>query len=271
MVGHCYDGESMFKHFALGLTLAAMISGPALAADLFDEPAEVSFKDAPVAYGPTLFWVGLYAGGHIGYAFGNSNSSISSDDGGFFENPSNELRELSFDTEGFLAGGQLGYNWQIGQFVVGLEGDAGYIGADGGGENVIGGLVSEDGETEYGAYGVLAARAGLAHDRSLFYLKGGLALANVETVAADLDDGVDVVEDDRTTLDETLYGYAIGGGLEFALSSRWTFKGEYLYFDFDEETSTNAQGDTFEHENELHTVKLGVNYKFNESAPASLK
>jgi outer membrane immunogenic protein len=110
---------------------------------------------------------------------------------------------------------------------------------------------------------VLAARLGYAVDRSLFYVKAGWALASVETDAGDLIDGSSNRDaTDRTKLDETLSGYAIGGGVEYALSQNWTVKAEYLYMNFGDESSSNTDGDKFEHEIDLHTAKVGVNYKF---------
>ncbi|NJM35272.1 MAG: porin family protein [Rhodomicrobium sp.] len=74
-----------------------------------------------------------------------------------------------------------------------------------------------------------------------------------------------------TILDETLSGYAIGGGVEYALSSNWTMKAEYLYMNFGEENTSNDDDDTFKHETDLHTVKFGVNYKFGGDRYQPLK
>jgi outer membrane immunogenic protein len=231
---------------------AAIMASPALAADIYKNDAG-SLKDTP--YTPAFSWTGFYLGANVGYAWGDVD--VSSDNGGFDETPAS----IDYEADGVLAGGQIGYNVQRGRFVFGVEGELGWLGGEG--DKFVVGSPDNFGETEFGAYGVLAARLGIASDRALFYVKGGWALANVESSAGDLiDDGREIDDTDVTTLDETLSGYAIGGGVEYALSQNWTVKAEYLYMNFGEEKSRNLDGDTFEHEIDLHTAKIGVNYKF---------
>ena len=247
----------MIIRIALGAATAALLSSSVFAADIYSDEGdyEGSYKDTAPYYAAPFSWTGLYVGGHIGYASGDSD--ISSEDGGFDETPGG----ISFETDGIIGGGQIGYNWQTGNFVIGIEAEGGYLGAEG--DEFIVDDPDNFGETEFNAYGVLAARLGLASEKALFYVKGGWAFADVETAAGDLINGSDDIDDtDLTILDDTLSGYAIGGGLEYAVSSNWTVKAEYLYLDFDDETTGNNDGDSFNHENDLHTVKLGVNYKF---------
>ncbi len=222
---------------------------------------------------PPIVWTGFYIGAHAGYGWGDH--TVFSGDGGFSSGTGDADREVSYESDGFLAGGQVGYNWQKDQLLLGLEGDLGYLGVKGDGKNLTeGGEVSDVAESEFGAYGLIGARIGLVNDRSLFYVKGGYALARLETIAGDIsgpDDDRKLDEDDATFLDEPLHGYAIGAGVEYALGSNWTVKAEYLYFDFDEESSTNLQDETFTHENDLHTVKIGVNYLFSSPSYEILK
>jgi outer membrane immunogenic protein len=241
----------MLRTMIIGAVSAIAMASSAFAADIYKNDAG-SLKDTP--YAPAFSWTGFYLGANVGYAWGDTD--ISSGNGGFDETPGG----IGYDTDGVIAGAQIGYNWQRGRFVFGLEGDIGYLGAEGD-ERIID---SPDnfGETEFGAYGVLAGRLGIASDRALFYVKGGWALASVDTSAGDLDEGDDIDPFDATKLDETLSGYAVGGGVEYALSQNWTVKGEYLYMNFGDEKSNNTVGDTFKHEIDLHTAKVGVNYKF---------
>jgi outer membrane immunogenic protein len=242
----------MLRTTILSVVTAATMVSSAFAADIYKNDGG-SLKDTP--YAPAFSWTGFYLGANVGYAWGEND--ITSADGGFDETPGG----ISYDIDGLLAGVQAGYNWQRGHFVFGVEGDLGFLGAEG--DKTL--LDSPDnfGETEFGAYGVLAARLGIASDRALFYVKGGWALAQVETSAGDLDDATgDVDTVDVTKLNETLSGYAIGGGVEYAFSQNWTVKAEYLYLNFGNEKSSNSDDETFKHEIDLHTVKLGVNYKF---------
>jgi outer membrane immunogenic protein len=245
-------GIIMLRKLIIGAVSVAAMATSAFAADIYRGEEGGSLKDS---YVPGFSWTGLYLGANVGYAWGDVD--ISSRDGGFDETPGG----IDYDADGVLAGGQIGYNWQRGSFVIGVEGEIGYLGAEG--DKTV--LASPDnfGETEFGAYGVLAARLGVAVDRSLFYVKGGWALANVETEAGDIVNGTNNRDaSDRTKLDETLSGYAIGGGVEYALSQNWTVKAEYLYLGFGEENSGNNDGDKFDHDLDLHTAKVGVNYKF---------
>lgn len=230
------------------------LSSSAFAADMYSRG---SFKDGRGDYVPAFSWTGFYIGAHVGYGWGEYD--ISSDDGGFDETPGG----ISYDTDGVLAGVQLGYNWQRDNFVVGIEADVGYLGAEG--DKTV--LDSPDnfGDTSFDAYGVIAGRLGIVADRSLFYVKGGWAVARVETDAGDIIDNSDNKdESDRTSLDDTLSGYAVGGGVEYAFAPNWTLKAEYLYLDFEDESSGNDDGDRFEHETDMHTVKVGVNYRFGD-------
>ena len=244
-------GHIMFRTMIIGAVSAVAMATSAFAADIYRDDAG-SLKDS---YAPGFSWTGFYLGANVGYAWGDVD--ISSNDDGFDETPGG----ISYEADGVIAGGQLGYNWQRGSFVIGVEGEIGYLGAEG--DERIVASPSNFGDTEFGAYGVLAARLGYAVDRSLFYVKGGWALASVETDAGDLNDA-----SDRTKLDETLSGYAIGGGVEYALSQNWTVKAEYLYMNFGDENSSNIDGDNFEHEIDVHTAKVGVNYKFGRDHEA---
>ena len=65
--------------------------------------------------------------------------------------------------------------------------------------------------------------------------------------------------------DKTRLGWTIGGGVEHALTDRWTIKAEYLFADFGSETYNNIDGDDdepFKFEDKLHTIKFGLNYQF---------
>jgi outer membrane immunogenic protein len=242
----------MLRTIIIGAVSAIAMASSAFAADIYKNDAG-SLKDTP--YTPAFSWTGFYLGANVGYAWGDTD--ISSNNDGFDEDEAS----IGYDTDGVIAGGQLGYNWQRGRFVFGLEGEIGYLGAEGDKRLPEADDGDNFGETEFGAYGVLAGRLGIASDRALFYVKGGWALASIDTKAGDLDEE-EIDPSKVTNLDETLSGYAIGGGVEYALSQNWTVKGEYLYMNFGDEKSSNADGDTFKHEIDLHTAKVGVNYKF---------
>lgn len=197
---------------------------------------------------PALYfaWTGLYVGGNLGYGWGSTSSSSAA-----------VLGSHAFDINpnGFLGGGQVGYNWQNDAFLFGLEGDVGYLGADDSDRTS-----TAFANAEYSGYGALTARIGYANARWLFYAKGGLAFANILNEAGAIVGGV---EDpyEKTSKEEIHTGWALGAGTEYAFQRNWSMKFEYMYMDFGEQHTTNADGDSFTHENDIHTLKVGFNYR----------
>lgn len=242
----------VFVASSVGCLLAYTGGGaPAVAADL-DWRTDRSLKDEPVFVPRHGFsWTGFYLGGNLGYSWGTASSSDGS--GGAFDGAGG----LTIHPSGWTGGLQAGYNWQYDQLVVGFEADLGLLDA------------SEDQRTatafidaEYGVYGTLTGRLGLANDRWLYYLKGGLALANIENQAGAIAGG-GIVISDLTDVEKTRAGYALGLGTEYAFQPNWSMKIEYLYMDFGQDNSGNIDGDTFHHDNDIHSIKVGVNYRFD--------
>jgi outer membrane immunogenic protein len=242
----------MRKFLIAALGLAALTTSAA-AADLPVKAARPMAVTAAVPFS----WTGWYIGANIGGAWG-AGSSASATPGAFDETPL-----ISIDTKGsgVFGGLQLGYNWQFAPaWVAGIEAEGGYIGIDK--DRTVTGAVDQNFvSVKYEGYGTLAGRLGWTNGPLLAYGKGGLAVARIRNQAADID-GTAIDPTDFTSTTNTAWGYAVGGGLEWAFASNWTAKVEYLYMDFGSERSTNLDGDFFKHENKLQTVKFGVNYKF---------
>ena len=208
---------------ALGIVAA----GAASAADL---PSRKGPVVAPV-YVPVFTWTGFYVGANAGYAWGNVNA-------GSFATRTVNIGDL----DGFTGGGQIGYNYQINQFVLGVETDI--QGADlNSGSNAFGDRV----RTEY--FGTVRARVGVAFDRFLPYITGGWAYGNVKTTIA----GFGSTDKSHTG------GYAVGAGLEYAFTNNWTAKVEYLYVDLGEKSVFNSGVKVG---TDFSVVRAGVNYKF---------
>jgi outer membrane immunogenic protein len=234
-----------------------------------------SFKDIPVAAPPS--WSGFYIGVHGGYGWGDTTTGDGGTDiknppyGAFACGPAltGNYCDDPFDLEpeGWFGGVQLGANWQRGVFVFGVEGDLGYLGIDDG-YTLIRPFDDRDiASVEYGWYGTLTGRLGVASDRTLVYAKGGLAFADIEHEAADIDfngTSFEIYEGSRTRWNDVATGWALGGGIEQALSRSLSLKAEYLYMDFGSETSRSPEGDIYEHDNTLHTVKIGLNYRLTD-------
>lgn len=210
--------------------LAVMTAGAAIAADI---PSRRAAPSAPF-YSPPLFtWTGLYLGANAGYSFGQFTR-----DGRFFNDP-----------DGFSGGGQIGYNYQIGQFVVGLETDlqASDLNASGGAFIVPGSQAKVD------YFGTVRGRLGIAaFERTLFYVTGGYAYGNGKLSSP-------IIGGD----DNMHGGYALGAGVEYGLTNNWTLRGEYLYVDLQEKTYNAPNGAFLGRTGaEFSTVRAAVNYKF---------
>jgi len=98
-------------------------------------------------------------------------------------------------------------------------------------------------------------------DRALFYVKGGLAVATIRNIAADLDNNnsdMDPFSTSRVT--RTRAGWAIGVGVEYAFAPNWSARFEYLYGNFGSFPSSDLNGGLYSHHNDVHAVKLGVTY-----------
>ncbi|WP_457094324.1 outer membrane protein [Microvirga sp. P5_D2] len=214
----------MNKLLLSSVALLSLTAG-AMAADLPSRRAPAPI----VAAVPVFTWTGFYVGVNAGYGW-NDGTNVTFPDGTVISTNGN-------DDGGFVGGAQIGYNYQIGSFVVGLEGDIQY--ADFGDNRYDFGTagIFEDGSDDW--FGTVRARAGVAFDRALVYATGGFAFA-----------------DDRA-------GWTLGGGLEYAFTNNLTAKVEGLYVNLEDQDFT-FNGLTFStEEQEFGVVRAGLNYKFS--------
>lgn len=257
------------RKIAVAAVTVAFMGVPvvAMAADLGGrgERFEGSYKDAPAPYAK---WEGAYLGAHIGGAW--ENVEVTNLDG--YNAYNGAGRTFDMNNTGVFGGGTLGYNFQRGNWLLGVEGDLGAMGLSG--TQVQPG--SPDGDTKAhaagGLYGDITGRLGFAADRTLFYAKGGIAFLNA---------GVDVHDDcdtgdcggalNQSNKTDTYTGWTIGGGVEYLVSPNWSLKAEYQHFDFGTE-QVKFDNASFRWDNNLSvdTVKVGVNYHLN-SGHDSLK
>jgi outer membrane immunogenic protein len=221
----------------------AVVSTGALAADIsrpvYKAPAAGAL---PVTYD----WTGFYIGGHVGYGWAERDWRDA-----FGLNVSNKAN-------GFLGGGQVGFNYQIGQFVLGAEGDFSWSGIRGNTNTlgIVGGPAGATFNTDVNWVSTLTGRLGLAFDRWLVYGKGGVAWANNEfSTNAYTFPGTVGVSDTRI-------GWTAGAGVEYAFAPAWSAKLEYNYMDFGDRAVSFAPGISTSIDQQIHAVKLGVNYKF---------
>jgi outer membrane immunogenic protein len=218
----------MNKFVLAGATLIALGVAPASAADIQRRQA-MPIK-APLYVPPAYTWTGVYVGINGGGGRGRSE----------FSDP---FASGSFNTSGGLVGGTLGYNWQMGQAVLGFEGDIDWSNIRG--SAFCGGITSC--ETRNDWLGTVRGRLGYAFDRFMPYVTGGLAVGDIKTSVA----GVG-------STGETKAGWTIGGGVEVAIAGPWTAKVEYLYVDLGRGTSVLGSDAKFN----ANIVRAGLNYRF---------
>ncbi len=274
--------------FGVVLLAAANATSQAWATDI----ARPLYKAPPVPVSANTGWAGFYIGAHGGYAWGDPSldfdpSQVPLPDGGHISGfaPASPFT-LSATPKGAFGGLQVGYNWQLGRTVFGIETDASLAIAGGqraeadftnkfrqfGAKSLTIGNVSL--ESRLRAFGTVRGRLGYASQNVLVYATGGLAWERIEntvTAAAettqDGDGSVDVIGkfNNSKTLRETAFGYAVGGGLEVALDAHWSARGEYMFLGFPDHRQTLNEvspATTLSSGLDLHIVRAGLSYRF---------
>jgi outer membrane immunogenic protein len=216
-----------------------------------------AYADAYPRYqGAPFGWTGFYVGGNVGWAW--SDARITDVDS--YAAAAVPGTVTTVKSDGFFGGGQIGYNFQSGPLVLGIEADLG--GMDIGRSRLLTGSVSGTrvGQ-DSGLYGDVTGRVGFAAARTLFYAKGGWAFFDgterFSTVTGSFSGKTDT---------GTFNGWTLGAGIEHMLDRYWSVKVEYQHFDFGREDFTvlNAASKPFRFKDDLEvdTVKIGLNYKF---------
>lgn len=284
----------MSKAKVLFAALAATsLSSAAFAADLPSRRVAPAY----VAPAPMFTWTGLYVGVNLGGVITNTsygatvglpytaNSHLT---------PADMMVVSAGGTQkigntSFAGGGQIGYNWQFGSMVVGLEADVGYAGG-GSAQNSFGfinGTGSGPGvfypyalsqKMGGGLAGTVRGRLGFALDRALLYATGGLAWRSGSFSATYWDALFPTIG--GASGGGSNLGWTIGAGVEYALTNNWSIKGEYLYADYGSRTVAGSMVNMFNRNFsnttahttrvQTHTFRAGLNYHFGWGAPAAV-
>jgi outer membrane immunogenic protein len=222
-----------------------IIASPATAADLPARP----FVKAPVAAPPPFTWTGFYIGANIGGAWA----------GGTITNNASGASVGVGSSGAFIGGGQLGYNYQINNIVLGIEGTVDGVGSNDKTTNTV-----VIGPNTFNAFGratwdaTLAARLGFAADNWLFYAKGGGGWVGFDATANNITTGASVM---RST---SQGGWMAGVGAEWAFAPNWSAKLEYDYLGLNGEQIGANTGTIFTLSNpNVQQVTVGVNYLFH--------
>lgn len=227
----------------LAIAAATITSGTIVSA------ADMPVKARPVAPPVAVFsWTGCYVGISGGGNWGRNDDNFQ---------PSGTRANDRISLSGGIAGGTLGCNYQFDpHFVIGIEGDFSWTNKHGSQPSVTPPFQHEVRErwltTE-------RARFGYAWNNWLAYATGGLAGVQVKVTDTNATTGVNASDT------QDLWGWTVGGGVEYAFAGPWSAKLEYLYAQFPTKTflNPNPLGAAF-NVNGLHDhiVRVGLNYKF---------
>lgn len=236
----------------------AILSTVAVAADLPSRRAPPPpYIPPPPVFSWTGFYVGLNAGAMFN-AYNNNNNNFAF--GGFGGSQSN-------NKIGFVGGGQVGYNWQTGPVVFGLEADFQGHSNISSNNNTFG---FGGGNSGSGFLGTGRGRIGfLATPSFLIYATGGVAYGNPwssqnNSLAFFLFPGAfGGGFGFNQNQNNFKVGYTAGGGLEYMFTPNWSVKAEYLYVDLGRQSSNFLSNFGSASRSTAHVARLGVNYHFN--------
>jgi outer membrane immunogenic protein len=264
------------KRIVLAAAFVALGSASALAADL----GAHTYGKAPAMATAATNWSGLYIGGNVGYGWGNNSTDFS-----FLPTPDEfEVNNASLRarSSGVIGGAQLGYNWQIGSLVTGVEADiqgSGIKGsargtpifADRGIPDPNGVLSSEQ---KLAWFGTVRGRLGVTVTPDLMlYGTGGLAYGRADASANWFQSNGGVQNQAPASVSRTQIGWTAGAGAEWMFARNWSAKLEYLYIDLGSASAIRdvtrnqvlvppfAVGYTW-HARE-NIARVGLNYHFN--------
>jgi outer membrane immunogenic protein len=240
------------KKYLLGTVALIAFAAPAAAADLAARP----YTKAPPPMIAVLYdWSGFYIGANGGWGSSRNCWDFVTPAGAFVAN------EGCHDATGGTAGGQIGYRWQAGTWVFGLEAQGNW--ADLKGSNPSLAIIGATNQSRVDAFGLFTGQVGYAANNVLFYVKGGAAVTDnrYRTFAA----GTNVLTSSADN--DTRWGGVVGTGLEYGFSPNWSAAVEYDHLFMQDRTytfttpgSAFAGNDRIRQDIDLVTVR--VNYRW---------
>lgn len=260
------------RQIAAFLTASVLGLGCAQVASAADLPRRAP-APAPVV-APVYNWTGLYVGVHGGWVWSDTDATTSFAPAGFADTFS-----YAHDADGGMLGGQIGFNYQIANWVIGIEADLSWV--DLGSTATVAPLTAagvaipgsfHTSSFDMNWFGTVRGRLGFTANTLLVYVTGGFAFADIDHA---------VVSADPTTAfavaggaSDTRGGWTVGGGFEWGFAPNWSVKAEYLYYDLGDTTlaltdpvtlvGPVTSSTTFE--NTGHIVRVGLNYRFGFAA-----
>lgn len=276
---------SVTLYSVVGIAFGALFGQAALASDF---PVKAPVKTLAVV--SPHDWGGFYIGANAGYGWHAgrpvelSTDSTTIVDFGDSTAPSRgTIGDIA--GRGGFAGGQIGYTWLFApNWVAGIESDLQYAWI---GDGVAGSFTNPNGTFPIGGsanlrikwFGTLRGRVGFVTGNWLLYATGGLAYGQVAYNLHAFEVGGGSLFESHLSTDRTRVGFALGGGVEYAVAPNVTLKIEYQYIDLGSASATAPvtllaggapSGETAglgAIDADIHTVRVGLNYRFGSVAP----
>lgn len=250
--GATCPGDSM-KKIAFAVSILALSAFAASAADL-----QPRYSKAPLLAPVSAYnWTGFYIGANAGYGWAGNDHDDLIARGGLFTTGGTQRVEPT----GGVYGGQIGYNWQFGNWVLGVE-----VAGDGTSlrrtdRSIFFPATTDTLTSEINGLFTATERVGYAFNNWLPYIKGGYAGTNLRTRNFDNIGGLNILEHK-----EWRNGFTVGAGIEYGITPNWTAGVEYAYMNFGEHTwvgpNLSFGPETFKDTLEISTITARLNYRF---------
>jgi outer membrane immunogenic protein len=251
----------MKKLLVAGAALTALIGTPALAADM-------ALKAAPPPPAPVCIWCGFYIGANAGGSWDNNDTAT------YLQPATPGTASSSLNNSSFAGGGQIGYNWQWGAFVLGGEADIQGRDRTASANGLLpfaGNVIDQVNLSQTDKwFGTFRAKAGVAAGNALFYVTGGGAYGEIDHSYTE----IRVTTGQARTLSDSQErgGWSAGGGIEYMVWKNVSIGAEYLYIDLGNDTLVNpasvSAGLPFptsqaSFKNTSNVVRAKLNWHFN--------
>jgi outer membrane immunogenic protein len=237
----------MKKILLMTVGLVALGMTPAVAADLAARP----YTKAPAMVAAIYDWSGFYIGGNAGGAWAHDHR----------ENTTLGVDLGSYDADGAVVGGQIGYRWQTGTWVFGVEAQGDWADLSGSTANLA---AVNNLHSKLDAFGLFTGQVGYAWNNALLYVKGGAAVTDRRYEFVDAVSGATLASNGY----DTQWSGTVGAGLEFGFAPNWSVGVEYdhIFEGRHSMTFTTPAGgallSTYRSGGDIDLATVRLNYRF---------
>jgi outer membrane immunogenic protein len=266
---------TMYRKLLLASAAAAALTGSAVAADLGVRPPAPPYIPPP----PIFTWTGFYVGVQVGGAWGTGSNLFTGFDPFFPPNGVFLNSNFNGNPSGVIGGGHIGYQYQINQWILGIEGDVNGTSLSKTFAAAFPDGTSITANSSASIQGSIRGKLGIAWDRWMIYGTGGVAFGGFNTSVNVVNPGfvgigAVVFPPFFTTgnFSNTRVGWTAGGGVQYAVTNNWWIFAEYRYSNFGsirENFPSVGAGVFFNGNRQIqqNQVQGGISYKFDWYAP----